>query len=216
MSYTPGQKFLTEPNRKVILGSKWPTFKLNHRKGWKSIFGSSIDYDKISLEVSQNFNIRTFGKTFYYLEIGKFVNQDSVYHIDQVFFRKGDVGLTSYFMSEPLYSFQNLAESYQTRDVYAQIHVLHHFNGFILNKIPFMKKTGIRAVTGGGMLFIPEYNNLYYQELFFGIERKFKFFKQFIRIGTYAIFSDSNYQTAKLQFKIRFSVENSNDLNYNF
>ena len=216
LSYTPGQKFMTEPNRKIVLGSRWPTFGIYHRKGWKNILGSSVNFDKLSVSASQSFNIGTIGKSYYFFGAGKYVNQDSVYYIDQQFFRKGDIGLTSFFMSDPLYSFQNLAEAYNTRDIYAQIHYIHHFNGFIINKIPFMKKTGIRSVGGGGMLFLPEYNNLYYQELFFGIERKFKFARQFIRIGTYAVFSDSNYQPAKLQFKIRFNIEDPQDLNYNF
>ena len=216
VTYTPGQKFLTEPNRKVILGSKWPTFSVSYRKGWKKIFNSSIDYDRISLQANQSFNIRTIGKAYYNFEIGKFISQDSVYYIDQKFFRQGDVGITSYFMSDPINSFQNLTATYNTRNFYAQLHFVHHFNGFIINKIPFMKKTGIRAVAGGGLLYIPEYNNLFYQELMFGIERKFKFLKQFIRVGTFAIFSDSNYQPAKLQFKIRFSIEDPRDLNYNF
>jgi hypothetical protein len=79
-----------------------------------------------------------------------------------------------------------------------------------------MKKTGIRTVAGGGILFIPEYNNLYYQELFFGVERRFKLFRQRLRIGGFAIFSDSNYQSPRLQFKIRFNMENDDDLKYNF
>ncbi|MGV6861944.1 MAG: DUF5686 and carboxypeptidase regulatory-like domain-containing protein [Putridiphycobacter sp.] len=216
LSYTPGQKFLTEPNKKVVLGSRWPTFTLTHRKGWFNVLGSSIDFDRINFTVTQSFNIGTVGKSEYYFEIGKFINQDSVYYIDQKFFRAGDQGWTSYFMSDPLYSFQNLAESYNTRDVFAQFHYVHNFNGAIVNKIPFMKKTGIRAVAGGGMLFVPEYDNLYYQEVFFGIERRFKFLKQRIRIGGFAIFSDSNYQPGKLQFKIRFSAEDATDLNYNF
>ena len=33
LSYTPGQRFLREPHRKVVLGSNWPTFSLLHRRG---------------------------------------------------------------------------------------------------------------------------------------------------------------------------------------
>ena len=217
LSYTPGQKFLTEPNKKIVLGSRWPTFRAEYIKGWKKIFGSSIDFDRISITVTQSFNIGTVGKSKYYFEVGKFITQDSVYYADQKFFRSGDVvGLTKYLMSSPMYSFQNLAQAYNTRDFFAQFHYVHNFNGAIINKIPFMKKTGIRAVAGGGLLYIPEYNNMFYQEVFFGVERRFKFLRQRIRVGGYMIASDSNYQPPKIQFKIRFSVENNNDLKYNF
>jgi hypothetical protein len=216
LSFTPGQKFITEPNRKIVLGSNWPTFTLTHRKGWQSIFGSAVDFDRVSLTVSQKFNIGTLGRSEFFFDIGKFINQDSVYYIDQKFFRAGDKGWTGIFMSDPLYSFQNLAQAYNTRDIYAQLHFVHNFNGAIINKIPFMKKTGIRTVAGGGMLFVPEYNNLYYQEAFAGIERRFKFLRQRIKVGGFAILSNSNYQPTRLQFKIRFSVESDDDLMYNF
>ena len=63
---------------------------------------------------------------------------------------------------------------------------------------------------------MPEYDNLYYQELFFGVERIFKIFRKRLRVGGYAIFSDSNYQPAKLQFKLAFDVMDDRDLKFNF
>ncbi|HIP36601.1 MAG TPA: hypothetical protein EYG85_07080 [Crocinitomix sp.] len=215
LSYTPGQKYLTEPNRKVVLGSRWPTFSVTHKKGW-NILGSSIDFDFVKFNINQSFNIGTVGRSRFVFEIGKYVNQDSVYFLDQKFFRQADVGWTSIFMSNPMNSFQNLQSSYNTRDFYYELHYTHNFNGAIINKIPFMKKTGIRTVTGGGVLFIPEYGNLFYQEAFFGIERRFKFLRQRIRVGGFVIFSDSNYQPPKIQFKIRFDVESDDDIKYNF
>ena len=79
-----------------------------------------------------------------------------------------------------------------------------------------MKKTGIKSVAGAGFLFLPEYNNFYYQEIFFGVERIFKIFRKRLRLGGYAILSDSNYQLAKFQFKIAFDVMSERDLKFNF
>lgn len=216
LSYTPGQKFLTEPNRKVILGSRWPTFGLYHEKGWKNILGSSVDFDYVSLTISQEFNVGTLGKSRYRVSGGSFINQDSIYFIDRKFFRESDEGIYGWLMSNPLHSFQNLQDSYETREWYGQVHYIHHFNGALVNKIPFMKKTGIKAIAGGGILYLPEYNNLYYQELFFGLERIFKIFRKRLRVGGYAIFSDSNYQPAKLQFKLAFDIMDERDLKFNF
>lgn len=212
VSYTPAQKFISEPSKKIVLGSKWPTFALNHKKGIKNVLGSGVDFDQLTLSVSQRFNIGTIGRSNYTLELGKFVNKDSVYYIDQKFFRAGDVGLTGLIMSNPEISFQNLEQAYQTRNLYAQFHYVHHFNGAIINKIPFMKKTRIRSLAGGGMLFLPEYDNLYYQEVFFGIQRQFKFLRERIKIGTFVVFSDSNKQPAKVQFKVLFEVVNLRDV----
>jgi hypothetical protein len=119
-------------------------------------------------------------------------------------------------MSDPLHSFQNLLGAYETKQWYGQGHFVHHFNGAIINKIPFMKKTGIKTVAGGGILFLPEYNNFLYQELFFGLERVFKMFRKRVRIGGFAILSDSNVQPTKLQFKLAFDVMDERDLKFNF
>lgn len=216
ISYTPGQKFVSEPNEKIVLGSRWPTFSLTHQKGWRGVLNSSANFDNITFVANQRFSIGTIGRSEYRLEVGKFVNQDSVYFIDQKFFRAGDVGLTSLIMSDPLFSFQNLLQAYQTRDVYAQFNYVHSFNGAIINKIPFMKKTRLRSVAGGGMLFLPEYDNLFYQELFFGVQRQFKFLRERIKIGSFVVFSDSNKQPAKVQFKFLFEMVNERDVLFQF
>jgi len=216
ISYTPGQKYLTEPKKKIILGSKYPTFSIAHTKGWNKVFGSSVDFDYADFVITQELNLGTIGKSFYSLSGGSFLNQDSIYHIDKHFFRQSDYGLYGWLFSDPTYSFQNLEQAYETREWYGQFHYIHHFNGAIVNKIPFMKKTGIKATAGAGLLFLPEYNNFLYQELFFGAERIFKFMRQRIRIGGYAVLSDSNYQPAKLQFKIAFDVMSQDDLKFNF
>src|SRR5690606_2109774 len=45
LSYTPGQKYMTEPKRKVLLGSKWPTIYTYYERGIPSLFGSDIDHE---------------------------------------------------------------------------------------------------------------------------------------------------------------------------
>ena len=52
LSYTPGQKYITEPTQKIVLGSRWPTFRVNYIKGWKGVFDSGVDFDQVKLEMS--------------------------------------------------------------------------------------------------------------------------------------------------------------------
>lgn len=225
LSYTPGQKYMTEPKRKVILGSRWPTFSLYWEKGYPNIFGSAIDFDYLSFSVDQEFNIGTMGKSKYIARTGKFVRKDSVLLIDKKFFRESDSDpFFRYFLSQPLYSFQNLDSTYETSDFYFELHYIHHFNGALINKIPFMKKTGIQALVGGGMLFLPEHNNYFYTEAFTGIERTFKFMRRRLRVGTYVIFSWANnsfslpegQKPKNVQFKVSFDLMNERDLKFNF
>lgn len=225
LQYTPFQKFMTEPNRKVVLGSRWPTFSMYYEKGINGIFKSVVDFDYISFAVEQDFQIGTMGRSYYIAKTGKFINQDSVFYIDKKFFRQSDKDpFFRFLLSQPLYSFQNLDSSYETQDFYFELHYIHHFNGALVNKIPFMKKTGIQALVGGGTIYLPEHNDFFYMEAYTGIERTFKFLRRRLRVGTYVIFSWTNHalqlpedqKPKNVQFKVSFDIMNERDLKFNF
>ena len=225
IQFTPFQKYMSEPKRKVILGSRWPTFSFFWEKGYQGVFNSVLDFDYISFAVEQEFQIGTMGKSYYIVKTGKFVNQDSVLFIDRKFFRESDSDpFFKWFLSQPLYSFQNLDSSYQTQDFYFEMHYIHHFQGAIINKIPFMKKTGIQALVGGGALYLPEHNDYFYLEAYTGLERTFKFVRRRLRVGAYVIFSWANNQIGipkddkppNVQFKVSFDLMNERDLKFNF
>ncbi|NOQ71548.1 MAG: hypothetical protein GQ574_06080 [Crocinitomix sp.] len=225
LSYTPGQKYMSEPNRKVVLGSRWPTFTVFWEKGWKGPFGSVVDFDYVSATIEQSFQIGTIGVSKYKLKAGTFANQDSVFYIDRKFFRKNDQSTWLRFLFvNPLQNYQNLDSSYQTQELYLEGHYIHHFNGAIINKIPFMKKTGIKTTFGGGFVYLPEHDNYFYTEAFFGAERIFKIARKRLRVGAYAIFSVSSNEFAlpqedqpkNFQFKVSFDIMDDRDLKFNF
>ncbi|MCH2233444.1 MAG: DUF5686 and carboxypeptidase regulatory-like domain-containing protein [Crocinitomicaceae bacterium] len=225
ISYTPFQKYRSEPNRKVIIGSKWPEFSLYWEKGYDGPFSSIVDFDYVSLTVDHSVQVGLWGLSNYRIRTGKFFNQDSVFRIDKKFFMKANTDpLFKWLFIPPQWAFQNLDSSYETQDFYFELHYIHHFNGSIVNKIPFMKKTGIQALAGGGALFLPEHNNYFYTEAFLGLERIFKFARQRLRIGAYVIFSwNSNslvlpdaQKPKNVQFRVSFDVMNERDLKFNF
>ena len=114
ITYTPKQRFMSEPNRKIILGSKFPTFGLTHRKGWNRIFTSDIDFDYIETSVEQNLLLGTLGSSKYTLQLGKFVNTKDLRYVDLKRFRQSDPIL----YSDPLLSFQLLDTSLVATDWY--------------------------------------------------------------------------------------------------
>jgi hypothetical protein len=61
------------------MGSKYPTFTLDYTKGLKNILGSDVDYDKWSLDISDNANLKLAGLIKYKLTVGGFLNNKSVY-----------------------------------------------------------------------------------------------------------------------------------------
>jgi hypothetical protein len=67
-----------------------------------------------------------------------------------------------------------------------------------------LKKLNLLEVAGGGILYVPE-RNIKYGELFFGIEKILRFWRERYKIGTYVVGSAANKFNNPLQFKI--SVE---------
>jgi len=202
---------MKEPNRKVVLGSKWPTFYLEYEKGFPKIFGSDVNHDYVAFGILQTFKIGTIGTSSYHLRTGKFINTKSLKNADEKFQRRSD----PFWFSNPLYSFQGLDSTLPTRRITYEAHFVHHDNGAILNKLPFMKKTRIGLVFGGGSLYIPEYDWLHY-EILAGLERNFKFSKRRLRIGVYGVLSGGNKIQPTPSFKISFAILDNRSMKWNF
>jgi hypothetical protein len=202
LSYTPGQRYMREPDRKVILGSKWPTFSIMHRRGWDNTFGSDIRFDYIEGSIEQDIILGALGNTHYRAQVGQFVNTDDLRFVDWKQFRESDPILYSH----PLRSFQMLDTSLSTTNLHFELHFIHHFNGAIINNIPLLKKTRIKTVAGGGFLWLKD-NNYRHQELFVGVERVFKIGpRRRLRVGLFGVVADANNRKIDQSFKISFDL----------
>ncbi|MES2734577.1 MAG: DUF5686 and carboxypeptidase regulatory-like domain-containing protein [Bacteroidota bacterium] len=202
VSYTPQQKYMREPNQKVVLGSKFPTFSVGYRKGWQGVLSSDINFDYVDFSIEQNLLLGTLGNSKYNLMAGKFVNSRLLPYVDIKRFRQSD----PYLYSDPLRSFQSLDTSLTATDWFFEAHYIHHFNGAMINNLPLIKKTKIRTVAGAGVMWIRE-SNYRHEELFGGLERVFKLgARRRLRIGVYGILSQSNYMPPQTNFKVSFDI----------
>lgn len=196
ISYTPFQKYMTEPYRKIVLGSRWPTFSVYYEKGLDNVLGSDINFDFIASAITQKFKLGTMGTSSYLIKYGKFLNTDDLRYADFKIFPRGD----KYFFASLMQSMQIQDTTLTVKDAFVQMHYTHHFNGAIINFIPLVKKLGLHLAAGGSALFIPE-SNYSYVEAFAGIERTFKAQRSRYRIGVYAVTAESNYTNIKPRIK---------------
>ncbi len=202
LSYTPGQRYMTEPNRKVVLGSSYPTFSVTHRKGWNGLLYSDVDFDYVEGSIEQNLLLGTLGNSRYAVMGGKFVNTRDLRLVDVKRFRQSD----PYLYSDPLHSFQLLDTSLITRNFYLEGHYIHHFNGAMINNLPLIKKTKIRTVAGAGFMWIQE-SNYRHQELFGGVERVFKLgARRRLRVGLFGVLAQANRNKPTAGYKISFDI----------
>ena len=212
LSYTPQQKYMTEPDRKVILGSKFPTFRVNYRKGWNKLFGSDIEFDYVQFSIDHDLILGVFGNSKYNVKIGKYINTKDLRIVDLKRFRQSD----PFLFSEPLNSFQLLDTAFATTNLFFEFHHLHHFNGALVNNIPLVKLTKVRVVAGGGMLWVQD-NNFRHQELVAGLERVFRLgARRRLKVGVYGVLAKSRGSKTDTGFKIAFDVIDTWDQNWNF
>ena len=170
ISIKPGQKYIQYPNRKMSLGSNYPTFSLSYSKGIPNIFGSDVNFDKWRFSISDDKNFKLAGLLKYKIGIGGFLNTKKVYIQDYQHFN----GNRTLRASEYVNSFQ-LARYYDnstTSSFYTYGHLEHHFNGLLTNKIPLFKRLNWNLVGGSNAFYVNSKNN--YVEVFAGLENVLK------------------------------------------
>ncbi|MFL5810459.1 MAG: DUF5686 family protein, partial [Flavisolibacter sp.] len=173
VSFQPGQRYIQYPRYKEPIGSKYPTFEATYSKGIKNIFSSDVDFDKWGLSVFDNVNLKLAGLFRYRVGIGGFINTTRVEIPDYKHFN----GNQTFYSDHYLNSFQ-LAPYYQYSNIetfYAQLHVEHHFNGLLTNKLPLFNNLKWYLVAGTNTFYVNADN--YYVEAFAGIENIFKIFR---------------------------------------
>lgn len=169
----PGQRYIQFPTYKMAIGSTYPTFTFDYSKGFKNIFGSDVDYDKWSLNVADEDNLKLAGVVNYSVTIGGFLNNKSVFAQDYKHFNSS----YSHFAGEYVSSLQ-LATTYEFSNVstfYSELLFEHHSNGLLTNKIPGFKRLNWNLVEGVNALYINP--NTRYSEVFVGLENIFKLFR---------------------------------------
>lgn len=190
--YQPGQRYIEYPNRKISIGSKYPTFAVSYAKGWAGVLGSDVNFDKWSFAVWDAMNFRLRGELRYRFTAGGFLNANSVYIQDYQHFN----GNQTLVASEYLNSFQ-VAPYYAnstTENFYVTGHLEHHFNGFLTNKIPLFRRLNWHLVGGGNAFYVNGSNH--YEEMFWGLENLFKL----LRVDVVSSWRDGRYWLTGVRF----------------
>jgi hypothetical protein len=200
LEYTPHQRYIREPKEKVILGSKWPTAFVSLKKGIPDFLNSETDFDYLEFGLKQTINVGVLGNMRYEVKSGSFLTRRDLRLLDYSFQRRGD----PLFFSNPDRAFQALDSTFPLFKRFYQGHLVHDFNGALINKIPLLKKLELREIAGGGVLYAPE-RKLVYFEAFGGVERVFKWpFNPLtkFKLGVYVVTSVANQFSNPIQFKV--------------
>ena len=169
-TWRPGGKYIEFPDRKIPLGSKYPTLDGSVTTGINGVFGSDVAFSKWKIRISDNLNLKLGGRLNYSLAAAGFFDASKVYAPDYLHI----LGNQTILASQPLESFQ-LAPYYKysnTAKLNLTAHAEYHLNGLLSNKIPGFRKLNWFFIVGGNALHVDKGADYY--EAFFGIENIFK------------------------------------------
>ena len=193
--WKPGVKYIEFPDRKISIGSKYPTLSFGFKQGIKNVLGSSVDYSKWQFGINDNMNLKLGGTLSYNIKLGGFAHANNVFTQDMNHLQGNQIASASAYLRSfqlmPYYLYSNTAKLYSTT------HIEYHLNGLLSNKIPYFKKLNWFFVLGGNAFYNNDAKEGYYEAMF-SIENILKVFRlDFVKGFTAARVNDN--------FAIRFS-----------
>lgn len=144
LRYAPHESFYQGKTFRIPNYGKYPIFELRYTAGNK-LWGNDYNYHSLKLNIHKRFYMSVLGYSDVVWEAGKI-------------FGKVPYPLLNLPQANQSYSYQ--IESYNmmnflefATDQYTSLMFDHAFNGFFLNKIPLIKKLGLREYISGKMLY---------------------------------------------------------------
>lgn len=189
--------FIQDDNDRVSLGtSKWPIVTVRYTRGIQGFLDSDFDYTKLRMSVYKRIRYGPIGVGYLNLS-GEYVFDAIPYPLLTL-----HLGNQTPIYTSVTYNLMDFGEFVSDR--YASLQYQHKFEGFLLNRVPLLRKlkwrlVGTANVIYGGMSDMnralipvedtdpetpPEYlpvgfldNNKPYVELGYGVENIFKFLR---------------------------------------
>ena len=167
--YRIGEKYILRPKQRITIESKYPTFTLTYAQAIPTIFDSKADFGQLTLNIKDDVSLGVVGSFNYEAQGGTFLWNNYTSFADNFHFQTSPLLLAQsrlrQFLLLPYYQ-------YSTTDNFVEAHAEHHFNGYLMNRVPLLKKLKWQFVAGLHYLYTPTTPN--YTEVSVGFERIFK------------------------------------------
>ncbi len=162
-----GQKIWSYPDWKFKMNSGWPTIGLYYKSGLK-LLGGDTKYHLLYTSISKRLLTGIYGQSNFNIKAGSFLGATKPeYFIDYLHPNGNQTHLG--FPREYRYSFLNMPYySASTNGDFFEMHVQHNFGGYIISKIPLLKKLQWHLV--GGYKLISSSSQPNYQEVHVGLD----------------------------------------------
>ena len=204
LTWLPFQKFYYKKNKKIVIGTKYPTVNFIYKKGIPNLFKSEVNFDYLELGINDEFTVPHLGKSKWNIQTGAFVNKKNLRIVEWKYFRGSDRG----FFSNPLSSSQLLGNTLFTENSFFRGNYVHSFDGNIFNKLPLISKLGLQLSTGLSTLIISD-QDFTHVETFIGISRPFRIFGGLVKFGIFLSSSINSKNGIQSELKLGANAYNS-------
>lgn len=138
LSFTPGRNVYGYGVEQRFGRNLYPSLVINYQQGYKGFLGSDFNYNKLQIQYSQPILLDRFGLLDATVEVGKTFGKVPITLLSPI------PANQSYSLIRNTFSLLNYYDF--VTDTYVSGHFEHHFNGFILNRIPLIKKLKLRSL----------------------------------------------------------------------
>lgn len=165
LEWTPGMYYYMNGNRKINIGSKFPTFVVDYERGIR-LMKNSGKYERLEFSAEQKIRFRQLHTIAYHVGGGFFTNQDDMYFVDYVNFANRNL---------PQGWNDDMGGTFQMLDGRWYNASRHYFRGNMTYETPFLLLYPVTRLLSfiqkeriyAGILFMPHLNP--YIELGYGI-----------------------------------------------
>jgi len=139
LRWAPNEHYLEIGSKRKPIHSKYPIFELQLERTQLEFGDNPEGFTRLELLVFKRLYLGRVGHSDFLIEGGKFWGEGIPYHLLFI-----PVGNQTYFYQHRAYNMMNFFEF--VSDEYVSINYRHYFNGFIMNRLPLIKKLKLRSM----------------------------------------------------------------------
>ncbi|THU34962.1 carboxypeptidase-like regulatory domain-containing protein [Niastella caeni] len=144
LRWAPHEQFYQGKTYRIPINNKYPIFRLRYISGIRGFVNGDYNYQQLTLNIFKRFYFSQFGYADVVTEAGNIFGQVpypllTIHRANQTY-------------AYQLNSFNMMNFMEFVSDHYASVSTDYYFNGFIFNKLPFIKKLKLREVAGFKMV----------------------------------------------------------------
>lgn len=144
--FAPDEKYYQGMDYRTPIVTRYPVLQLDFTQGFKNVLQSNFSYSKLSLSVFKRFYFGLFGYLDSDVEAGQVFGNHIPYPL--LYLHRAN---QSFSFQPYSYNMMNFLEFVSDR--YAAYFGEYHFNGFLFNQIPLLKKLKLRTIVSFKALY---------------------------------------------------------------